>query len=306
MDTKRIREFVKVVELGSITKASRVLNLSQSTLSKHVGELEVEFGVRLLDRLPGGVALTAAGNVLYSGAADLLNRAAQLEAKMLEQRGHPQRRLVVACYVGYDPTDAVVSLAAETMEREAPGVSLDVVDLCHACESCLDMLRAGTVDACLSVMPDAGDFEGLERRPLLVDRLVFVTRGDSALARREGLAVADLAGEVIWVSDERGQPYCDKVRETLGALGLPYALFVKPMAGTAGKDTLNVGHGGLGVALRSMIPRLVPRSKVNALGVIDVADERLCVSVELVWRKGCSDPTARLVEAIANAAQEDV
>ena len=48
------------------------------------------------------------------------------------------------------------------------------------------------------------------------------------------------------------------------------------------------------------------RSKVNALGVIDVADERLCVSVELVWRKRCSDPTACLVEVIANAAQEDV
>ena len=307
VDTDRILEFARIVELGSITRAARVLNTSQSTLSKHVAELEGTFGVRLLDRLPGGVAPTAAGNALYAGSADILARVSALEARMHKLRSVPQRRLVVASYAGYGPTDDLISLAAETLEHTAPGVTIDSLDLTGTHGNCLDLLRSGEVDACLSVMPDSGDFAGLERKPMLNDRLVFVARGDSALAFRRDLTVADLTGEVIWVSDEPGQPYCERVREMLDALGLSYALFTKPpLRGVAGRDTLNVGRGGLGVALRSMVGRLVPRSKMNALSLIDIDDERLSVQVELVRRAEADDAVHELVSAIDGAERDSL
>ncbi len=305
MDTDRIREFVKIVELGSVTKASRALSISQSTLSKHVSELETHFGTQLLDRLPTGVVPTAAGNALYAGAAEVLSRTAQLEARMATMRGVPQRRVSVACYAGYSPTDDAVSLAAERLEKTQPGITVDIVDLGRSHGCCLDMLREGSLDICLSVMPEGADFSGLARAPLVADKLVFAARADSALAQKEGLAVEDLAGEVVWVADEKGQPYCEKAREVLAALGIPCASYSRPpLFGAAGRDMLNVGHGGLGVSLGSMVALLVPRSKVDAVRIIDIPDERLAVQVELVRRSDCTQEVRELADAILGAAEQ--
>jgi DNA-binding transcriptional LysR family regulator len=48
MDLKRLRTFVAVAELGMVSRAALDLRISQSALSRQIGELEQEFGFRLL------------------------------------------------------------------------------------------------------------------------------------------------------------------------------------------------------------------------------------------------------------------
>jgi molybdate transport repressor ModE-like protein len=57
--------FKAVAEAGSISKAARQLNLSQSAVSQQVQQLEDEYGAELLTRTTQGVVLTAAGELLY-------------------------------------------------------------------------------------------------------------------------------------------------------------------------------------------------------------------------------------------------
>lgn len=57
--------FKAVAEVGSISKAARQLNLSQSAVSQQVQQLEDEYGAALLIRSAQGVQLTPAGELLY-------------------------------------------------------------------------------------------------------------------------------------------------------------------------------------------------------------------------------------------------
>src|SRR5436190_5121447 len=69
MELRHLRYFIAVAEEGSLlTAAQRRLNTSQPSLSRQIRDLEAEIGVKLLERQPRGVALTAAGKVFLDHA----------------------------------------------------------------------------------------------------------------------------------------------------------------------------------------------------------------------------------------------
>jgi DNA-binding transcriptional LysR family regulator len=61
MNLRQLECFVALAEDGSFTKAARRLNLSQPSLSQQIRRLERELGGELIERLPRGIRLTAAG-----------------------------------------------------------------------------------------------------------------------------------------------------------------------------------------------------------------------------------------------------
>ncbi|OIQ89258.1 HTH-type transcriptional regulator TfdS [mine drainage metagenome] len=75
MDLVRLRSFVEVYRLRSLSSAARSLNLSQSNVSQHIAGLEVAIGGPLFERLARGVKPTAAADDLALDLGDLLDRA---------------------------------------------------------------------------------------------------------------------------------------------------------------------------------------------------------------------------------------
>ena len=59
------RVFHYVARLGSISRASEELYVSQPAVSQSIKRLEEQLGVRLLIRTPRGVRLTQEGETLY-------------------------------------------------------------------------------------------------------------------------------------------------------------------------------------------------------------------------------------------------
>ena len=76
--------FTDLVESGSFSKAAEKNFISQSAVSQRLRVLEREYGQMLLDRGQGRgrVTVTAAGEALYRGARDVLQRASALDAEM--------------------------------------------------------------------------------------------------------------------------------------------------------------------------------------------------------------------------------
>ena len=76
--------FTDLVESGSFSKAAERNFISQSAVSQRLRVLEREYGQTLLDRGQGRgrVTVTAAGEALYRGARDVLQRASALDAEM--------------------------------------------------------------------------------------------------------------------------------------------------------------------------------------------------------------------------------
>ncbi len=68
-----LRAFVKVVELGSFSEAGRTLRLSRSAVSKHIGDLENELGVQLLNRTTRHVSPTENGQAYFERVLGVLS-----------------------------------------------------------------------------------------------------------------------------------------------------------------------------------------------------------------------------------------
>ena len=84
MELRQLRYFVKVVEVGSISRAAMDLDLVQSALSQQITRLESELSTRLLQRTPQGVTPTEAG-VAFFREAQLTLRHAEQAVRSAEQ-----------------------------------------------------------------------------------------------------------------------------------------------------------------------------------------------------------------------------
>ncbi|KAA9008782.1 LysR family transcriptional regulator [Histidinibacterium aquaticum] len=75
----QLEAFVAVVEAGTFEEAARRLNLTQSTVSKRISDLEAGSRIDLFDRSKRRASLTEAGEKYFERAKDLMSRAADLE-----------------------------------------------------------------------------------------------------------------------------------------------------------------------------------------------------------------------------------
>ena len=73
MDLRHVRTFVTVAELGTVSKAALRLRIAQPALSRHIGDLEQELGLKLFDRVGRRLLLTGEGEQLLGDCRGLLN-----------------------------------------------------------------------------------------------------------------------------------------------------------------------------------------------------------------------------------------
>ncbi len=78
MDLRHLQTFVTVAQLGTVTKAALHLRIAQPALSRQLGDLEQEFGVKLFDRVGRRLLLSSSGEQLLDDCRGLLNYARSL------------------------------------------------------------------------------------------------------------------------------------------------------------------------------------------------------------------------------------
>lgn len=83
MSIAKYEIFQTVIELGSLTKASESLNISQSGVSHAISSLEKDLGFSLLTRNKAGIRLTVNGERMLEYIREIL----QLNEKMLQEAG---------------------------------------------------------------------------------------------------------------------------------------------------------------------------------------------------------------------------
>ena len=83
----RLNVFYTVAKRLSFTKAAAELYVTQPAVTKHIQELEHQFGTALFDRRGNQISLTAAGNVLLGHAETIMGVYRQLEFDMNALKG---------------------------------------------------------------------------------------------------------------------------------------------------------------------------------------------------------------------------
>lgn len=99
-DLNNLYFFAQVVELGSYTAAGRALGLQTSKLSRRIGALEAELGVRLLNRTTRKLSLTQAGETLHRHCLALLAEAQAAKDAINQILASPQGQVRLSCPTG--------------------------------------------------------------------------------------------------------------------------------------------------------------------------------------------------------------
>lgn len=88
--------FVRIVELGSFTRAAQELGLGQPAVSKQIASLEAHLGARLVERTSRGLKPTAAGLDLYHSSVRLLADLEAIESRVRSGSSGPAGLVRVA------------------------------------------------------------------------------------------------------------------------------------------------------------------------------------------------------------------
>ena len=114
MDIKRLRTFVTVADLGTVSKAALRLRISQSALSRQIADLEYECGFRLFDRIGRRLFLTTRGEQLLGDCRGVLGQMGSLGERIeLLKRGDSGVVKVAA------PPQTIESVLAKFLPRYA-------------------------------------------------------------------------------------------------------------------------------------------------------------------------------------------
>lgn len=184
-----IREFVRLADTMSFSKASEDLFISQPSLSRHISLLEAELGVKLLERNTRNVALTCAGTKLYADFLRLLDaeRAVSEHARALSSGFSGLLRVCSPFY--WD--SAFIEPMILAFNQRYPNVQVEL-NICNPIEG-MHLLLQGKADICtgfpLQARPE------VEYRNLADERLCAVLPVGHPLAGRPILSLTELAGE---------------------------------------------------------------------------------------------------------------
>ncbi len=113
-----------VARRGSVRKAAEVLHLTAAAVHQQILNFEDQVGTPLFDRLPRGMKLTAAGEIVLASVRraqrDFEQALAQVEALRNLQRGH------VSLGVPHASAEVLLPRVLRAMRSDYPGISFDV------------------------------------------------------------------------------------------------------------------------------------------------------------------------------------
>jgi DNA-binding transcriptional LysR family regulator len=96
-----LQAFIAVVDAGSFVRGAEALGLSKAAISRHVGELESQLGIRLMNRTTRRLSLTVEGEVFLARARELLAGWDEAEAEITSHAGEAMGQLKVNVPVSF-------------------------------------------------------------------------------------------------------------------------------------------------------------------------------------------------------------
>ncbi len=178
MRLNQIRDFVAVVQAGSLRAAARAVGVSQPALTKSIRELEAELRVQLLQRTARGAVATSAGKAFLARA-----RVVQAELrKAVEdlspfQGGHQPS---VAFGMAPQASMLLVPDAMQQFTRRYPHARVRILE--GVGTALLPAVRDETLDFAVAGSPPSPAGPGLSFKPLLRLPLVVAARQNHPLA----------------------------------------------------------------------------------------------------------------------------
>lgn len=251
--------FVKVAELGSVSRAAVASDVPQSVVSRHIAQLESDAGSRLFRRTGRGVVLTELGQQLYPRIKRLIAESESFADEVRASRGVP----VGDVRLGLLPS-TVPSLAGPLYQRvlkQFPQVRLHLTE--GSSSQLQEMLDEGRLDLSL-LLRDGGEASADE--PVLMEgSLCLVLASSDPLANRQELRFDEVANLPLVLPGET-----HPLREKLSLLARKLGVTLR-IAAEANSIRLQheIAASGAGYAITSLSIAPHDRQRLVALKIVE-------------------------------------
>jgi DNA-binding transcriptional LysR family regulator len=195
MYPSELRAFHAVAQSGSIRKASELLHMAPSSVSRKVALLEHEFGTALLDRTSVGVSLTHAGTLVAEYARSVVLDYDSLRADLNDTRGSRRKLIRVETVESIVSGGLVEAVAAFRTKFDAVTFGIRMVPAPQVVE---DVQRGECELGLTFCCPPQTDVMKLASIP---EPIILVVPNDHALAGGGPVKLAALAGLPLALPD---------------------------------------------------------------------------------------------------------
>ena len=187
MELRQLKYFIKAKELLNFTEAARVLNISQSTLSQQIKQLEDELDIRLFNRIGKRLIRTEAGELFSDYAVQSIDKANQglLLLKDLNNLNTGKITIGVIYSMRILFARALIQFA-----RQYPNIKVQVVF--GTTKDLLEKLDLHQFDFILTFYEKA-KHPHFKCQALLTSRMVLVTSKKSSLASKSSISLKQVA-----------------------------------------------------------------------------------------------------------------
>jgi DNA-binding transcriptional LysR family regulator len=206
-----MRTFVRVVEVGGITRAAESLHLAQSAVSAQMSTLAQLSGGVLLERRDGRMVPTALGREVYAACIDVLARITALDARLRAAETDRDHIVKLACTMTV--CDNMLARAVALFGRHRPDVT--VVVETGTIRDALHGLREGRYD--IAFLEGTLEEAGIDVIPFHIDRLRLAMPADDPLAASEDAVDFERIVRRAFIMPPRGSGTRRLIEERLGS-----------------------------------------------------------------------------------------
>lgn len=288
---ERMRSFIRVAERGSLSAVARELGLGQSTITRHLRELEEAVGVPLLSRTTRRVTLTDEGSRYYANCVQILRLVDQAGDEARGTRGAASGTIRISCTAAFGVLQVCRLIFAFQDRYPDIGVDLNLTD------ERVDLVREG-VDIALRLGPLTES--SMKLRPLGQSRRMLVAAPEylkthgrpktpQDLAAHEGIRMSNIAGsETLVLLGPRGERH-----------EIPFGGNFRVDHGLAARAALTAGRG-FGPTHRWLIDDLLSDGRVEVI-LPDYAPPPVPLNMLIVPERAGIARVRLLVEYLAEA-----
>ena len=203
----KLRHLIAVDRAGSITAAAKALNITQSSVTKSVAEIERGVGYALFDRKACGVVATDDGREFINRAARIVS---DMELLMTDaEAGQKSREAVFRIGVCPPSIEGLLNRALRDFVKDNEDLCLHLVSM--PVERGLNVLRRGDIDVLVGPENEIARESDFATEPLGALRANLFCRKGHPLAKAQTITRQDLTRYSI-ITPDLDSVYADRLR----------------------------------------------------------------------------------------------
>ena len=297
MDIQQLNCFISVAQTLNFSEAARRNFVSQSTVSRYIGDLEKEFGVQLFTRSHRDVLLTNEGKTLLPYALEMIATLGKAKKVIDKLQNGGTGKLSVAC----DMTSPVFpSRCIADFSAKYSGISVELKKLGAADRSAA--ITGGEFDYCFMPRDMVPESSGIETVVTHTESLVVVTSAEGAFKNRKSISLSELAARRLVLLSESSAPIL-----YMEIMDMMRTFHLTPVIDSTYDDLIEVymavlSHMGAAVVPQSLAEMAAPGKTV----MLPIDDADTGIAYVMAWSKALSNPVGSLfVETVRKYALGD-